>query len=42
MPSKATTAQKIRVYFTGLVPLPGEQLEKESWARLVDEDGASA
>ena len=29
MPSKATTAQKIRVYFTGLVPLPGEQLEKE-------------
>jgi hypothetical protein len=29
MPSKAAIAQKIRAYYTGLIPMPGEQLEKE-------------
>lgn len=29
MPSSAAVAKKTRVYYTGLVPLPGEELQKE-------------
>jgi hypothetical protein len=29
MPLKASIAEKIRVYYTGLIPLLGEHLEKE-------------